>query len=151
MGRGRNRSSPAKRTAHLPRQDSQADSSSARTIAEVSESTTTYSGPLPPSTELAEYDRVLPGAAERILSMAESYAAHDQHQEADFLRCEYTDKLWGRLVAAVVVMVILGACIYALHLGHVEFATTLGSWTIVALAAVFVAGKVPEWITKSKP
>ena len=83
--------------------------------------------------------------------MAESYASHDQSQEAEFLRREYADKQWGRFVAAVVVLVILGGCIYALHLGHLEFATTLGSWTIVALAAVFVAGKVPEWITRSRP
>lgn len=36
--------------------------------------TTSYSGPLPPAAELQAYDDAVPGAAERIIRMAESYA-----------------------------------------------------------------------------
>ena len=129
-------------------QDDQPAPVGTRAIAQITES---YSGPLPPSVELAEYERVLPGSADRIVSMAEGYASHNQRLEAEALRREYDDMHWGRIVAGMVVLVILGACIYALHLGHVGFATTLGSWTVVALVAVFIAGKVPDWITKSKP
>ena len=64
------------------------------------------------------------------------------------MRHEASAQRWGRTIAAVVVMAILGACMYALHLGYEGFATKLGSWTIVALAAVFVAGKVPGLIMK---
>ena len=62
------------------------------------------------------------------------------------MRQEGNAQLWGRGVAAAVVLAILATCIYALHLDKEEFATTLGSWTVVALVAVFVAGKVPDWI-----
>ena len=41
-----------------------------------------YSGPLPPADELAQYESVLPGAAERILSLAEKEAEH-RHRADD--------------------------------------------------------------------
>ncbi len=35
-----------------------------------------YAGPLPPATELARYDAVLPGLAGRIVKLAKANAAH---------------------------------------------------------------------------
>ena len=150
MARRRRRTPPARKNS------TQEPTQAARPVRPEEQSVTTritessYSGPLPPSTELEAYDRVLPGAAERIISMAERFAAHTQHLEAEAMRQERSAQRWGRNVAAMVVLAILGTCIYALHRGHEEFATTLGSWTIVALAAVFVAGKVPDWISTKK-
>jgi uncharacterized membrane protein len=40
-----------------------------------------FSGPLPPPEALERYNQVLPGAAERIISMAESQHAHRQELE----------------------------------------------------------------------
>ena len=37
-----------------------------------------FSGPLPHPEDLAKYEQVLPGAADRIISMAEQQAAHRQ-------------------------------------------------------------------------
>lgn len=50
------------------------------------------------------------------------------------------------MFAAAVVLGVLAACLYALHLGYETFATELGTWTIVALAVVFALGKVPDWL-----
>ena len=83
--------------------------------------------------------------------MAESFAAHTQRLETEAMQQERSAQTWGRGVAAAVVLAVLATCTYALRLGHEGFATTLGSWTIVALAAVFVAGKVPDWISKRGP
>ena len=44
---------------------------------------TALSGPLPPPEMLAQYEEILPGAAERILSMAERQAEHRQKLEWD--------------------------------------------------------------------
>ena len=79
------------------------------------------------------------------------YAAHTRSLEAEATRQEASAQRWGRGVAATVAIAILATCLYALHLDKEDFATTLGSWTIVALAAVFVAGKVPEWIGRWGP
>jgi uncharacterized membrane protein len=44
----------------------------------------TYSGPLPPAADFERYNAALPGAAERILAMAEKEAAH-RHDAEDSL------------------------------------------------------------------
>lgn len=116
--------------------------SSTTVTAEFSQS---YSGPLPPAKELAEYEKVLPGAAERIVAMAEGFAAHRQDLEKEAMRQERNEQRWARKVAAGVVLAVLLTCLVALLLDKEEFATSLGSWTIVALATVFIAGKLPDW------
>lgn len=40
-----------------------------------------YSGPLPPSSEMRKYDEITPGAADRILAMAEKEQAHRHASE----------------------------------------------------------------------
>lgn len=41
-----------------------------------------FEGPIPPPALLEHYDKIVPGAAERILAMAESETAHRHRQEA---------------------------------------------------------------------
>ena len=81
--------------------------------------------------------------------MAEAYAEHRQDLEKQAMQQERADLRWGRGIAAAVVAAVLGTCVYALHIDEPEFAETLGSWTIVALAAVFIAGKAPDWFNKA--
>jgi len=40
-----------------------------------------FSGPLPPPSVLSQYNQVVPGAAERIIAMAESQSEHRQQLE----------------------------------------------------------------------
>ena len=75
--------------------------------------------------------------------MAEEFAAHTQRLESEAMREERSEQRWGRGIAAGMVIAVLGTCIWALYLDKEEFAATLGSWTIVALAGVFIAGRVP--------
>ena len=82
--------------------------------------------------------------------MAEQYAAQQGDLESKAIKYQATDQKWGRIVALIAVVLVLGACVYALHLGHVDFATKVGTRTIVVLACVFVAGRVPEWIRSWK-
>ena len=67
------------------------------------------------------------------------------------MRHEVNSQLLSRIVAAGVVIAVLASCLYALQLDKEEFAITLGSTTIIALAAVFVAGRVPDWLRKNGP
>ncbi|WP_420463815.1 hypothetical protein [Candidatus Palauibacter sp.] len=34
---------------------------------------------------------------------------------------------------------------WALNLGHEDFAMTLGGWTLIGVAAIFVLGRLPDW------
>ncbi len=89
-----------------------------------------------------------PGAANRIIVMAEDYAKHSRELEQTALSLEGKTRLRGQLLGVLVVVAVLGTCLIALDLGHEAFAITLGSGTLVALAIVFVLGKVPEWLKK---
>lgn len=105
-----------------------------------------YSGPLPTSSELENYERIVPGSAERIIRMAESYAEHQQSIENKIIDYTRAESSSGQIIAAVLVVVILSVCLIALLHGYEDFAKTLGSWTIVSLALVFVTGKVSKWL-----
>jgi len=76
-----------------------------------------YSGPLPHAGEMERYERVLPGSADRLVSMTESEAAHRHEIEKR-----------GQIAAAAlpVFFVTLGALVFLIS----------GSWAGVALAAV---------------
>lgn len=102
-------------------------------------------GPLPPAAELAKYNEVLPGAADRIITMAEGYARHQQKLEEFAMRREGNDRRRSQNVAGIVVLAIFLVCLIALFLDKDEFAIQVGTWTVVALASIFVLGKVPEW------
>lgn len=119
---------------------------SSRLRATVTETQTkSYEGPLPPSDELEAYERIHPGAADRIISMAEGYGAHRQRLESQSMNNAYSAHRNGQVIGGSVVALISGVCGYALHLGHVGFATKLGTWTIVTLAAIFVLDRLPQW------
>jgi uncharacterized membrane protein len=107
---------------------------------------TSYSGPLPTSSELANYERIVPGSAERIIRMAESYAGHQQSIESKIIEYTRAESSSGQIIAAILVVVILSVCLVALLYDYEDFATTLGSWTIVSLAIVFVTGKISKWL-----
>lgn len=47
-----------------------------------------HQGPIPPSEELANYDRIVAGAAERIIRMAEEQAAHRREIEHRSLQAD---------------------------------------------------------------
>jgi uncharacterized membrane protein len=100
-----------------------------------------YSGPLPPATELAKYESVCPGFADRIVKMAEGQAAHRQ----DLEKCAFTHdarRSWGGLVAGwTVALAFLAGSVYLIQGGNAVAGTILGTLDIVALAAVFVIGK----------
>ncbi|MDD3468421.1 MAG: DUF2335 domain-containing protein [Thermoguttaceae bacterium] len=55
-----------------------------------------YVGPLPPASELGVYEQILPGAAERILAMAEREQSH-RHQREDLERQNEMEVTRGKI------------------------------------------------------
>jgi len=79
-----------------------------------------YSGPLPPSTELDQYNQILPGAAERILAMAESEAKHrhalENQQllnENDVIKKTFSERRIGQMCGLFVGVFAIAAGVYA--------------------------------------
>lgn len=104
------------------------------------------SGPLPQPGDFAQYDQVLPGAAERLLAMAEREQAHrhqleeldtehDHRQERKGLRWGGTLTLAGMICALVALLAVLGAGVWLIIEGH-----SIGGYTALVTATVAIIG-----------
>lgn len=102
----------------------------------------TYSGPLPPASELAGYKRVLADAPERILMMAENEQSHRHDIDHRMLSAGRWESLIGQFLAFVIVIACLGAAVYLTMNGHEWVAVALIG-IIAALATIFYLKKAP--------
>jgi uncharacterized membrane protein len=104
----------------------------------VQSSQVTYSGPLPTSAEFAGYERTLPGAADRVLAMAENEAVH-RHQNEDKVITESLKLSHkGQIIGCAVV--ILSLAIVGLSIFFAQPTASIAP-TIVAitgLASLFI-------------
>lgn len=108
-----------------------------------------FHGPLPPASEFREYNKVLPGAAERILAMAEKNVsmlekttdAHIQN-ENKIVDHNINEEKKGSCFGLLIGIGALGSAVYLASTGHDWVAGGIIT-SIVALVALF--------ITRSKP
>jgi uncharacterized membrane protein len=100
----------------------------------------TFLGPLPPPTVLEHYERILPGAADRIISMAEQQSKHRQEQESKIIRYSGRDSLLGLIFGLIIgLTAIIGGVICILH-GYAISGVILGGSGLAGLVGVFVYG-----------
>jgi uncharacterized membrane protein len=90
---------------------------------------------------LRKYEDLLPGSADRIISMAEKQSAHRQALEAKVVSSNCSNERLGMLLGFGVVVLVVGAGTYALVIGKdiagiASIVAALGS-----LVGVFVYGK----------
>ena len=70
-----------------------------------------FSGPIPPPNIIAGYENVVPGAADRIIKMAEQQSSHRQSMELLETKAEIRDSLLGIIFAFGLGIGCLIACI----------------------------------------
>lgn len=100
-----------------------------------------YSGPLPPAAELAKYESITPGLADRIVGMAERQASHRQRLEERAFAHD-ARRSWGGLAAGWTVAVsCFAGAVFLVNGGHPVSGTLLGTVDLAALVAVFVLGR----------
>lgn len=108
-----------------------------------------YQGPLPPPDMLAEYEKVSPGLAVRIVDRADAeqkfrHAATAKAQELEATEVHYRgiSRLVGQLFGFAIGMTAVGGGVALLYQGK----STAGLWSIIsglaALTAVFMTGRV---------
>jgi len=100
-----------------------------------------HSGPLPSPETLAAYEKVLPGAAERIVRMAETQSSHRHKMESAVILGNVRAQSLGMWFAFLLALAgILGGLYLALH-GHslTGFGTLF--FSLAALVGTFVLGK----------
>jgi len=103
-----------------------------------------YAGPLPPAEQIRAYEEVLPGAADRILAMAERQQEHRQALERNTVEEATNRSWWGLRLGFVIAALVIGVGAAAIFTGH----PTAGLAVIVAqaaiLAGVFVYGRIDQ-------
>lgn len=107
----------------------------------VSLSTTVVSGPLPSPEILVQYNNAVPGAAERIIAMAEHDFAHLQSMEKMHLSAYYQDRRLGQIFGFSIAVLALGGSVFLAFTGHESTASIIGGTTLVALVSIFVVGR----------
>lgn len=100
-----------------------------------------FSGPLPHPEDLAKYEQVLPGSADRIISMAEQQAEHRRTLEKTVILSNVTLQQWGLGCAFVLAMTAITGGIWLSSKGMSGTGLTAIISALVALVGVFVYGK----------
>lgn len=102
----------------------------------------TFAGPMPPPAILQGYEAIVPGAAERILAMAESDMKHQHAIEFAALAAAEGEVKRGQWFGFGIGSLALIASIVALLLGSPAVASIIGGTTVVGLVSVFIVGRV---------
>lgn len=100
----------------------------------------TYIGPLPPAEQLRGYEETCPGAANRIIKMAEEQAAHRQRLEMEIVRGRKRDSLLGIVSAVVLSLLLLIGGLICILSGHDWAGSAIVGVDIVGLCSVFIYG-----------
>jgi len=100
-----------------------------------------FSGPLPHPDDLAKYEQVLSGAADRIISMAERQAAHRQSLEKAVILSNVAIQKWGLGSAFVLALIAIGGGVWLSLKGLSGVGLTAIISALAALVSVFIYGK----------
>ncbi len=100
-----------------------------------------FSGPLPTPDVLRRYEEVIPGSAERIISMAERQGSHRQDLESTVVSSNITNERLGMIFGFVICLVAICGGIYAVAHGKSAEGIAAIIAPLAALVAVFVYGK----------
>lgn len=100
-----------------------------------------FAGPLPPPEVLANYNQILPGLAERIVTMAETQSRHRQHIEEIAIASKIQNERHGQYLAFILAAIALVGSFWVIALGKSPAGITGIIGTLATLAAVFVYGR----------
>lgn len=100
-----------------------------------------YQGPLPPPSAFEHYERVLPGAADRILKMAEQQAEHRRVCEASLIQVETRSTHLGLIFAFILGTLGIGGGIYLSLTDHSLAGLTSTIASLAALLGAFIYGR----------
>ncbi|MBC7818737.1 MAG: DUF2335 domain-containing protein [Planctomycetaceae bacterium] len=99
-----------------------------------------FSGPLPPPQILQEYNRIVPGSANRIIAMAEKQADHRRRLETQVISSDVTNSRVGLICGLLIGLGgLVAATIIAIY-GNPQAGVGMGFVTLGSLVGVFVYG-----------
>jgi uncharacterized membrane protein len=112
--------------------------------------TMSYEGILPPPSMLRAYNDVVPGAADRIISMAERQSAHRQSLEKAVVDGNLASEQRGQTYGLIIGLVVAIGSFILVAYGHSVVGITALIVEIVALVTVFVVGRFRQEAERAK-
>ncbi len=116
------------------------------------------SSPIPPSEMAAQYEALAPGAADRILSLAEQEATHRRkmgekavNAQIELLRESAKDTKRGQLFGFIIGLSAILASAYMATHGAQVVGGAVGVSSLVGLVSVFIHGRKQQPTHPSKP
>ena len=97
-----------------------------------------FSGPLPHPKHLSQYETILPGAAERILLMAESAQKHSAQMDRCIIEAQIDDQKRGMRYGLTVLLLIILLSTY--------FGIREQTWMAGLLLSTAVLGSIPVFV-----
>lgn len=107
---------------------------------QVSVSEYRHSGPIPDPMTLEGYNNIVPGAADRIIKMAEEQSSHRRALELVAIKSRSRDSLLGIIFGFLLALATIFAGTYVILEGFIWGGTILGSAGLVGLVSVFIYG-----------
>ncbi len=98
-------------------------------------------GPLPDAAELAEYNKIIPNGADRILKMAERQSAHRIQIESLVIGSQQKQATRGQYFGLIIGLTGLSLGAYVGICGFPWLGASLGGATLVSLVVAFLKGK----------
>ena len=100
-----------------------------------------HMGPLPAPEALADYEKALPGLAERIVVMAET----EQRDRLDLMKIEAKNQrfatVWGRILAYLFGAMVCAVAFFAIHSNYPNAAGVILGLYVVAAFAVQIMNR----------
>ena len=99
-----------------------------------------FSGPLPPPQILEKYNQIVPGAADRIIAMAESQSKHRQELETKAIESDIKNSRLGLHYGLIIGLATVAGGAFCIYSGYEIGGTVLGGTGLTGLVSVFVYG-----------
>ncbi|HZW94289.1 MAG TPA: DUF2335 domain-containing protein [Candidatus Eremiobacteraceae bacterium] len=100
-----------------------------------------FSGPLPPPDALERYNQILPGAAERIIAMAENQHTHRQGLEKHVIHSNVAAQRLGTILGFIVAMTVVIGGMFLVHEGKSGEGLAAILTALASLVGVFLYSK----------
>lgn len=99
-----------------------------------------YEGPLPLPAHLEKYEAVLPGAAERIMAMAEKQSDHRRGLETKVVNSDIANSRLGLIFGFIIAMLGISGGVFLINNGKIVEGSIFSGLTVVSLVGAFVYG-----------
>lgn len=99
-----------------------------------------YTGPIPDPKTLEHYNNICPGAADRILKMAEEQASHRQYIEKLAIGSDANNSkmgIWAGTLISLGIMILSGIIAF---MGYPTVGASLVGGNIISIAGIFIYG-----------